>query len=383
MIVIRRQLSRTAVLAAVAAALVSAGAIAAGPALAALSAVPGWRIVSTDSRAGIDDEIAVTALSSSNAWSGGNVSPSHSSNGVPFIEHWNGHRWSTSRLPGGLSGSIQAISASAWNDVWAFGSNFEGIGGAYALRYNGHGWRLVKRFSSLESINGAAVLSPANVWMFSGSSGAVEHYNGSRWRAVTVSPSELFYDSVKLLPDGQIWALASQGGTENVVTGTPKGSGYAWTTTALTGYSAGNSGSSPLTTIVPVSATDVWALGGGLRIVKGKDHWYPLIAHYDGVRWQKVPVSGSFTLQQDAGASDGHGGLWLTTGWDSTGIPPRILRLSGHRFTKVSIAPRDGLDVGVFGLAKIPGSASIWGVGGLVGLGATGPNHGIILKYGH
>jgi hypothetical protein len=49
----------------------------------------------------------------------------------------------------------------------------------------------------------------------------------------------------------------------------------------------------------------------------------------------------------------------------------------------VSIAPRDGLDVGVFGLAKIPESASVWGVGGLVGLGATGPNHGIILKYGH
>jgi hypothetical protein len=382
MIAFRRHLSRTATLTAAATAFVSAGAIATGPASAAPSAVPGWRIVSTDSRAGIDDEIVVTALSTSNAWSGGNVSPSHTSNGVPFIEHWNGHRWSASRLPGGLSGSIQAISASAWNDVWAFGSNFEGVSGAYALRYNGHSWRLMKRFPSFQSINGAAVVSPANVWMFSGLNGAVEHYNGSSWRAVKVSPSEVYYDSAKVLPGGQIWALANGGGSENVVTGTPKGSGYVWTTTALTGYSAGNSGSSPLTTIVPVSATSVWALGGGLRMVKGKDHWYPLIAHYNGVKWQKVPVSGSFTLQQDAAASDGHGGLWLTTGWDSTGIPPHILHLSGRKLTKVSVAPRDGLDVGVFGLAKIPESASIWGVGGLVGLGATGPNHGIILKYG-
>jgi hypothetical protein len=309
MITTGRQVARTTVLAAAATAFVSAGAIAAGPALAASSAVPGWRIVSTDSRAGIDDEIAVTALSGSNAWSGGNVSPSHTSNGVPFIEHWNGHRWSASRLPGGLSGLIQVISASAWNDVWAFGSNFEGMSGAYALRYNGHSWRLMKRFPSLQSINGAAVVSPADVWMFSGPGGSVEHYNGSRWRAVTVSPSEQFYDSAKALPGGQIWALANGGGTENVVTGTPKGSGYAWTTTALTGYSAGNSGSSPLTTIVPVSATDVWALGGGLRMVKGRDDWYPLIAHYNGVKWEKVPVSGSFTLQQDAAASDGHGGL--------------------------------------------------------------------------
>ncbi len=382
MIAVRRQFVRTAVFAAAALTFASAGAIAAGPALAALSAVPGWRIVATDNRSGIDDEIAVIALSSSNAWSGGNVSPSHTSEGMPFIEHWNGHRWRTDRLPGGLSGSIQVISASAWNNVWAFGANFSGIG-AYALRYNGHGWRLVKRFPSLSTITGAAVLSPTNVWMFSAFSGAVQHYNGSRWSALTVSPFEQFYDSAKVLPDGQIWALAAQNGTENVVAGTPKGSGYAWTTTALTGYSSGSSGSSPLTTIVPVSATDVWALGGGVRIVKGRDHWYPLVAHYDGVKWQKVPVGGSFTLQQDAAASDGHGGLWLTTGWDSTGVPPRILHLVGHRFTKVNIAPRDGLYVGVFGLAKIPGSTSIWGVGGLVGLGATGPNQGIILKYGH
>jgi hypothetical protein len=382
MIAVGRPVVRTAASVAAALACVSAGVIAAGPALAALSAGPGWRIVSTDSRPGIDDEIAVTALSSSNAWSGGNVSPSHTSEGVPFIKHWNGHRWRTSRLPGRLSGSIEVISASAWNNVWAFGANFSGMG-AYALRYNGHRWRLMRRFPSLGTISGAAVLSPANVWMFSAFSGAVEHYNGSRWRAITVSPFEQFYDSAKVLPDGQIWALAAQDGTENVVTGTPKGSGYAWTTTALTGYSSGSSGSSPLTTIVPVSATDVWALGGGLRIVKGRDHWYPLVAHYDGVKWQRVPVSGSFTLQQDAAVSDGHGGLWLTTGWDSTGIPPHILHLVGHRFTKVNIAPRDGLYVGVFGLAKIPGSTSIWGVGGLVGLGATGPNRGIILKYGH
>jgi hypothetical protein len=209
MIAFRHQLRHAAVLAAAATVFVSAGAIGAGPALGAPSAVPGWRIVSTDSRAGIDDEIAVTALSSSNAWSGGNVSPSHTSNGVPFIEHWNGHRWSSSRLPGGLSGSIQAISASAWNDVWAFGSNFEGVGGSYALRYNSHGWRLMKRFPSLQSISGAAVVSPANVWMFSGLSGAVEHYNGSSWRAIKVSPFEQFYDSAKVLPDGQIWALAN------------------------------------------------------------------------------------------------------------------------------------------------------------------------------
>ncbi len=81
---------------------------------AASAATPGWRIVSTDSRPGIDDELAVIALSGTNAWAGGNVAPSHSSIGVPFVEHWNGHHWRARRLPAGPAGALEDLSASAW-----------------------------------------------------------------------------------------------------------------------------------------------------------------------------------------------------------------------------------------------------------------------------
>src|SRR5258708_6075858 len=239
----------------------------------------------------------------------------------------------------------------------------------------------MKHWHSQITIVGAAVESPQNVWAFSGLGGLVEHYNGHRWLGVRVASGVNWFGSARTLPGGEVWALADAGGGEEVVTGKPIGSGYSWTTTQLTGYQSGNSGSDPLTSIVPVSPTDVWALGGGLRIVKGHDHWYPLAAHWNGSAWQRVRVSGRFILGA-AAASHGHGGLMVTTGWGSTGSPPRALHFAHGMFTKVSLPPRDGRYVGVFGLARIPGSTSVWGAGALTGLGSAGPNTGLILKYG-
>jgi hypothetical protein len=114
----------------------------------------------------------------------------------------------------------------------------------------------------------------------------------------------------------------------------------------------------------------------------GHDHWFPLAAHWNGSAWHAVKVSGAFTLGGGTSASDGHGGLWVTTGWDSTGIPPHLLHFAGGKFTRVNLPPRGGRHVGVFDLATIPGTTSVWGAGALTGSGATGPTTGVILKYG-
>jgi hypothetical protein len=358
----------------------AAPAAASAAAPAAVSATAGWRIVSTDRRPGIDAELAVVALSRTNAWAGGNVAPSHSSIGVPFVEHWNGRHWRNWRLPAGPAGALEVLSASAWNNVWAFGENYHGAGG-FALRFDGHQWRVMKHWYGQITVVGAAVESPRNVWAFSGLGSVVEHYNGHRWAGVRVGPGVNWFDSAAALPGGEIWALAHAGGGEEVVTGKPSGLGYSWTATPLIGYQSGSNGSDPLTSILPVSPANVWALGGGVRIDTGHPHWYPLVAHWNGTAWQRVRVSGRFILGA-AAASDGHGGLWVTTGWDSTGIPPHLLRFAHGTFTKMNLPPRDGRYVGVFGLARIPGSTSVWGAGALTGLGSLGPNTGVILKYG-
>ena len=347
----------------------------------ARASVPGWRIVSTDHRAGIDLELAVAAIGRRNAWAGGGVSPSHTSQGRPFAEHWNGRRWRTSRLPGRLSGAITLLRTSAWNNVWAFGGK-PSQPGAFALRWNGHRWLVKKRWPGLSAPQGAVVFGPANVWVFNGGNtgSPVQHYNGHRWQSVHTGVAIQIVESATALPDGDVWALVDAGGI-GILEGTKSGTGYTWSLTLLPQFTIGHGGEQ-LTTLCALTSSSVWALGGDVRTVHGHDHWFPLAAHWDGASWRKVKVSGNFTLGRGTCASDGRGGLWVTTGWDSTGIPPHLLRFAGGRFTRASLPPRGGRYVGVFGLAAIPGTVGAWGAGALTGLGATGPTTGVILKHG-
>jgi len=123
----------------------------------------------------------------------------------------------------------------------------------------------------------------------------------------------------------------------------------------------------------------------------------PVIEHWNGHRWSvsKLPtgLSGAgrgaerqqleqraTRIQEPAG--DGHGGLWLTTGWDSTGVPPHLIHFAGSKLVRLSMPTRNGRYVGVFSLANIPRTTSVWGVGALTGLGFLGANTGVVLKYG-
>ena len=337
-------------------------------AVAARAAIQGWRVVAAG-KAGVSSMSAVTVVSRKNVWASG------SSSGRAFVDHWTGRQWRKSPLPSGLSGSVMALSASAWNNVWAFGAG-PYAKGEFALRDNGHGWRVMKRWPGETSISSAIALSPRNVWVFSFVTGTIQHFNGSRWSKVQISPFIRWFDSARALPDGQIWAIAEG---PQVVVGTPHPSGYTWTTTPLTGFPSDNVGGHEITDIAPLSASNVWAFGGN---VTRRGHWYPLAAHWNGQAWKRVNVTGSFTLSGGASASDGHGGLWVTMGWGGSSIPPRLLHFVGGKFAAVSLPRRNGKHLGVFGLAHLPGSRSVWGVGTWTGPSGLGAPTSAILKYG-
>src|SRR5260221_6792370 len=106
-------------------------------------------------------------------------------------------------------------------------------------------------------------------------------------------------------------------------------------------------GGPPLTKICARSQTDIWAAGGGVRTVSGHHHWYPLLAHWNGQTWQRIKVSGTFTLSGSDPAGDGHCGLWLTTGWDSTGVPPHLIHFPCSQHVPLTLPPHSGTDVGL------------------------------------
>src|SRR5262245_62009150 len=193
---------------------------------------------------------AVTAIGRKNAWVGGVLGRSP---GRPLIEHWNGRRWSRSKLPAGLSGAVQELSASKWNNVWAFGAGFRS---GFALRWNGRRWLVMKRWTGLTSVAGAVVRRPANVWVFSRVSALVQHFNGRRWLAVRVAPFVGAFESVTSLPTGEVWAIALNG----IVHGTVgKSGGYTWSVIAPPSYPDPHTGSPSLTQIYARSPTSVWA----------------------------------------------------------------------------------------------------------------------------
>jgi len=363
-----RAVAAAALAAALAAAFLDASAVTSHAAVQ--RAAPSCRVL-TAGRVRVGSLASVTAIGRKNAWVGGSLG---STPGRPLIEHWNGRGWSRSKLPTRLSGGVQQLSASRWNNVWAFGA---GVRSGFALRWNGRRWLVMKRWTALTSVAGAVVRGPANVWVFSRVSALVQHFNGRRWVAVRVAPFAGAFESVTSLPTGEVWAIALNGIVHGTVS---KSGGYTWSVISPPSYPDPNTGGPSLTHIYARSPTSVWADGGGVRRVGGRARWYPLLARWDGQSWHRIAVSGKFILGQNDPVSDGHGGLWLTTGWDSGGVPPHMIHFAGGKLVPVSVPPRDGRYVGVYGLAKIPGMTSVWVGASLTGLGALGPSSGLIVN---
>jgi len=350
--------------------------LAMGPASAGAASTPGWRIVATGPAGNQNGWFTTIALSSNNAWIGGFTGATRTSWGKPLIRHWNGRAWSLAKLPAGLSGVIRYLRASGPDNVWAFGENVKpgaATATAFALRWNGRAWSLIRRWSGEATIIGAAaVFGPNDVWVFRADGDLIQHYTGGgHWSSSSI-PGALSFSAASGLSSRDIWVVADGGGFPIVAHGGVGG----WQISAFPNFALGQS-DPPITGVYERTANDVWAIGGDLS---ASNHWYPNLAHWNGRAWSKVGVTGNFVLT--TAVSDGHGGLWALTGWDSTGIPPHPVHFTGGRLKTVSLARVGGRYVGVYALAGIPGSQSVWGAGMLSGLGSLGQQTAVILKYG-
>lgn len=355
--------------------LAAAACLAALPGGARAANVPGWRIVWTDHVKGQSTLLAASATGPRDAWMGGAGGASNSSFGKPVILHWDGRGWGTSKLPSGVTGAIMFIRASAPQNVWAFGED-DPNGTAFALRWDGHRWAVIKRWSrTLGFFAGALVFGPKDVWIFRRDENQILHYTGgSTWRSSSI-PGVLAFSSASGLSSKDVWVVGQStfDATNPIVA---HGGVGGWRVAQFPSFPQGNAGPA-ITDIYERTASDVWAVGGNLSPA---NKWYPNLAHWNGHAWQRVKVTGNFILAQ--AVSDGHGGLWVTTGWDSTGVPPHLMHLVAGHFTSVKMPKVGGRYVGDYDLAAIPGSTSVWGAGTLSGLGALGLNTAVILKYG-
>lgn len=239
----------------------------------------------------------VTSFLPSDVWAVGKTWPSTVDVDSPLVEHFDGTNWSAvpTPTPARGYGLLSGIAGASANDVWAVGSEFgatdEVAGSTLAEHWNGEKWQAVDtpnvgtQGSALSSV---AVVSPSDAWAVgshytpngNGKDNLIEHGNGTSW-AVVPSPDVAIQDSlngVAAISADDVWAVG------NYFVNTPTGSealtlilhfdGHSWS--VVSSPSPGSDDN--LFAVTAVSASDVWAVGGGVA-ASG------LVEHWNGARW--------------------------------------------------------------------------------------------------
>lgn len=166
-----------------------------------------WSLVPSPSPAGRDDNrlLAVSALSSSNAWAVG-YSREPGARARPLIERWDGTAWKrvTGAGPGQKHVTLLGVSAVSARNAWAVGTYSSGgkpfdVGTGnrtLILHWNGTGWHRVgspNQASKLGSneLTAVAAVSGTNAWSIGNHAGlgaetepVAEHLRHGAWHLV-------------------------------------------------------------------------------------------------------------------------------------------------------------------------------------------------------
>ncbi|PZS06120.1 MAG: hypothetical protein DLM69_00430, partial [Candidatus Chloroheliales bacterium] len=246
------------------------------------------------------------ALDSNHAWAVGAYD-----DGNPALFTWNGNAWnalSTTLKPAGAyNASFFDVSASAPNDVWAVGRYLTDQYHYQVIHYNGTTWAQVPNSDYFYST--LVATSPTDLWV-AGSS-YIDHYDGSVWRRenIPLPPgTSIYIQSIRARTNTDIWAVGYYKPTGS--------SNYAPFTLHYTGTwnlvpAAPVSGSARFYGVVPVSATEVWAVGRG-----GSSSFASLAQRWNGATntWAVASAGLSTCCGLYSVSANGPGDIWSTDG---------------------------------------------------------------------
>jgi hypothetical protein len=251
----------------------------------------------------------VSALSATDAWAVGEVDTGGPAGLHTLAAHWNGTSWTRVPTPSpgtGISGStLDGVSQVSAADAWAVG-NYETSRKVFktlAVHWDGTRWSQVRTPSGPQDSGLAAVtaLSAADLWAVGGDSvgnvakNLVLRWNGSQWSQVP-SPSPggrrgSGLSGVSAPSASDAWAVGCYGFNPN--TGGSKTLALHWDGTRWSQVATPSPGTPPaacLTGVSALSASDAWAVGYFVpSIASGAQK--PLVLHWDGTRWVRMPAS--------------------------------------------------------------------------------------------
>ncbi len=261
---------------------------------------------------------ALAVASATNAWAGGIGSLTASGPGVSL--HWNGKAWKKVAYPSWLLplGMAASTDGAAWSLA---GLTRDGGSPSALVRWTGSAWATVSLpVPSGTALTALSAKSKTNVWV-----------------GGTYSPDGLAEYPIVVHYDGKTWARVTA----------PAGS---WGVPA---------NQNVMQALEAVSATSVWAL-------RSQNASYLL--HYNGKTWQQIHLPN--LAEPLSLADDGHGGVWV--GFSGSPKKATYLHWNGAKWAYAYGPARSGATT-VNGLAHIPGTTKVWGVGGTAKSGVQLP----------
>jgi len=256
-----------------------------GPRSAPATMTPEWRIVGVNDYGDHDSLNAVVAVSRRDAWAGGLVSNTGSE---AFLQHWNGQTWSRANLPAAVSrisyAQVSGLAASAAGNVWAFISGHP----ATAARFDGTGWKVMRKWPDEDFTITGVTFGPADVWMFGGigpQTAGTWHYNGHRWSRPKMPLTAFGISRISARDEWAIGERRTRAG--EYAGGVERWNGHSWRAVRTGGLVPADTAtrSTGLAQIIAQSRRSVWVTGttytGGFR------HLRSFVLHWNGRRWRR------------------------------------------------------------------------------------------------
>jgi hypothetical protein len=200
----------------------------------------------------------------------------------PWVEHWDGERWSLVPAPDGTPNSTNVfydVSARSGTDAWAVGYQ-DTTGGAYFQplieHWDGTAWTVATSPpipDDNSQLLGVSALSANQVWAV-GLNSLIEYWNGASWTVQTPAPKPGAFYAVDALTSTEVWAAGEFGVGLDYFPLTERFNGRKWFLVP-TDY-PGNGAT--LHAIDAVASDDIWAVGAHYDAQGLK----PLILHSKG-----------------------------------------------------------------------------------------------------
>jgi hypothetical protein len=385
---LRIALLLTASLLTLPAAAVPVGAATARAATARVATSGGWQVQKIISMPGDSVQLnSVAAESRTDAWAAGGVAPTGSSRYQPLLVHWDGTAWQTVTLPARILAALGPGQGLSVVGTWRAGGfwAFDGLNGTW-LRHRGQRWTAGQlpvpgAGDSTPVITSAVVLSRANVWAFGfsvdqGGQAApyAAHLRARTWRVVAL-PGSASVTAASASSRHSIWALIGGGPQTATANMLLRWNGRQWNQVSMVGWLAN---STRLYSVLAVGGGSAWTGGGTPPGTTGPSG---VAALWNGSGWRvsrlrrmlTPAVNVEFSL-----ARDGRGGAWAAAG----GFGPahwQLWHYTGGQWALPVSLNTTGTRAFLGGLARVPGSTSMWAVGErLVG----SADQGMIAGYG-